>query len=144
MFQRLEPTYLGGAILGSAVCAMTVGDSARFVVPYAIMRESLLDEYSVDSFPIADTTRIELGIRVVQTWSKASYLAAQEEDVRTGELEEDAFLLDVLQETGMADSLTFANGVYFRIASLGNDSALVYGSPLELRRGRHLFRWNRI
>lgn len=132
MFQRLEPTYLGGEVLGKAICNMVAGDSARFVLPYHIMKESLLDEYSVDSIPLADTTRIELGIRVLNLWTQEQYLAEQAQDVRSGELEEDAFLEDVLQETGMRDSLEYMNGVYYRIQTDGSDSTLHYGSPLEL------------
>lgn len=133
--QKVAPEALAGAITGARILALHPGDSAAIRLPYHRFKESLLDEYCVDSLPIPDTTWMELHVRIVDAWSRQEYEALMQAEVQAGREEEDTFLREVLRQRRMLDTLEFVDGVYYRVLSrLPESVALVEGTPLELDR----------
>ena len=133
--QKVAPDALAGVTTGARILAMHPGDSAAIRLPYHRLKDSLLDEYSIDSIGVPDTTWLQLNVSIVDAWTQQEYEALLQAEVQAGREEEDVFLRDVLDQRGILDTLTWLDGIYFRVLSRQPKSvALVDGTPLELDR----------
>lgn len=129
-YQQITDEALGNIILGDFLCKTHQGDSLSLIFPYHYMKESLLDDYFTDEVKIADTTMMQMELKVIELNTKVSKQKQLEEDYRKGKLLEDDFLRKHLQTEGVLEDCMFKHGVYITKTKETSGDTVKYGRDL--------------
>ncbi|MFT5184260.1 MAG: FKBP-type peptidyl-prolyl cis-trans isomerase [Flavobacteriales bacterium] len=96
-FQRISAEFIAQGMLGEWICKMHNQDSMRFILPFSVLKDGLLDEFTSDDYRLPDTTQLVLDIGVLSLQTQEEYEARQEEEYRAGVLEENEYLRQHLE-----------------------------------------------
>lgn len=111
---RDDLSYMGNESVMKVTANRVAGDSLQLRLPYGVLKGGLLDEFSIDATPVADTVMMQVNIRLLRTLDSLEYLNWRTEQIRKREEEEQRFLEVVLEDRGLMDELEFLEGVYYK------------------------------
>jgi FKBP-type peptidyl-prolyl cis-trans isomerase len=107
-------------------------DSLELRLPYKAIKSGLLDGFSVDEMPVADTVMMQLRLNVIRTLDSLQYLAWRTEQIRKQEAEEQAFIKAVLADRNLLTDFEYVEGIYFKKLSETEGKSVESGDDITL------------
>lgn len=131
-FQNLSAEYLGDGGLGRSIVSLGTGDSASFIMPYRLLKESLLDEYAVDERKVPDTLMMKLEIGVSALLTKEEFTLLRQKEIQKGIVEENEFLQSFLIEEGLFHECDTVADIYIQQLRRTENEKISWGATIEL------------
>ena len=126
------PNWTKSAALNQRLGDVKLGDSCAFRVPFAMIRNGIFDEFSVDEIPVHDTVMMNIHFSVDRMLDSLQYNSWMAELIRKGQEEEEKTLREVLTIKNEIDGLTFENGVFYQLGEAGEGDLLKGGDEIAL------------
>ncbi|NQX91800.1 MAG: FKBP-type peptidyl-prolyl cis-trans isomerase, partial [Flavobacteriales bacterium] len=119
-------------VLTSKITSMKQGDSAHFRIPYSVMKEGMLDEFSIDMIPIADSVMMHVELKVTKVLDSLAYFQWMTELILASQMEEEEQLKNMLFERGELNDLTREDGIFYSIDPTESGEPVRSGDEIAL------------
>lgn len=119
-------------LLRREIGGMVAGDSISWLVPYAQIKGSFIDDYAADEKVLPDTTRIALSVSVVHAMTEADYLSSNLYRRKMRKAEELRAIRRILDRSGIAGDMKSYAGGWYRILQEGQGDQPMAGDELTL------------
>jgi FKBP-type peptidyl-prolyl cis-trans isomerase len=130
-FQNLAADFANNAAFCALICEASSGDSLSLIFPYSVIKGTLLDEYEVDGWQLADTSKIRLDVGVGEIRTQEEVNKALEEKMRAGILRENEFLQEFMSNSKLLESYQKLDDVFFKKILETSGERLTYGQDIE-------------